>query len=77
MSVLLNSDWSVTCERVGKDCSQKGSSVFIHSMSSYVLGKKKNTVSRTKSFILRAFVVRDIYKYQEVVCMKKHNANIH
>lgn len=70
MPVLL-----LTCERVGKDCSQKGSSVF-----TFLLMFAKNIyiyMSRTKSFILRAFVVHDIYKHQEVVCMRKHNANIH
>lgn len=41
-----------------------------------MFGEKKK-VSRTKSFLLRAFVVQDIYKHQEVVCMRKHNANIH
>lgn len=56
------------------DCSQKVSSLFADSVS-FMFEKKIS--SELLSFLLRAFVVQDIYEHREIACMRKHNANTH
>lgn len=75
LSIPLNSDGSDTSE------ADNGGRVFtkgfvpLHCLSVFSLWKEN--FFRTVSFLLRAVVVQDIYEHQEMVCMRKHNANTH